>query len=519
MQLRPYQQENKLEITESFNEHQGVLYALPTRGGKTAVFADLIKDWIAHNKNVCIIAHREPLITQGANTIERITGIKAGIILAEDSTRPWSPVQVCSIQSMRRRTLPVTPDYIIIDEAHLANAKSYINFLSKYPQAKRLLVTATPHRLDKKGFTEFASKIVLGPSVAQLLEMGFLAEPKMYTGSDVGSSLANVRTTMGDYKVSDLEELMGGTKIMGDIVGEYKAKAHGRKGVVFCPTVEHSKQVAKAFCDAGIPAEHIDGAMDKAEVKAVLIRLKEGTTWVVSNVDMLSEGWDEPTISYVGLARPTKSLSKYLQQGARGLTLCENKPDCVIIDHGNNIQEHGHILQHRNWTLAGDTHRDKVLKTHRECPSCGGWTRLGKFNCEVCGFEFPRQKRVVNTMLSNLDLVTLENAMLQRIRLDYIAALDLAGKKSQQKLKQNEPPTPPGSAYHHVVNKLKEDHKKSGLSEGEALDKAKKSFGKAVSFNESKKLIAEIYQPYLIPALPKKNETWLQDVVDKALAH
>jgi hypothetical protein len=108
--------------------------------------------------------------------------------------------------------------------------------------------------------------------------------------------------------------------------------------------------------------------------------------------------------------------------------------------------------------------------------------------------------------------------MLQRVRLDYIAALDLAGKKSQQRIKRNETPTPPGSAYHHIINKLKEDHMKSGLSEDEALSKAKKSFSKAVSFNESKKLIDEIYNSYLTPALPAKNETWLKDVLDKALA-
>jgi superfamily II DNA or RNA helicase len=502
MELRPYQVKAKQEVINAFDDHQGVFLMLPTGGGKTAIFSSLTKDWVEQGKNVCILAHREELITQGASTIERITGIKAGVILAGDSTRPWSPIQVCSIDSMRRRTLPVTPDYIIIDEAHLINSKRYVNFLKKYPNSKRLLVSATPKRLDKKGFTEFASHMVIGSTINQLIDLGYLVKPKVYTGSDLGGSLAGVAKKMGEYSSSQLGELMSGTKIMGDIVGQYQEKAPGRKGVVFCPTVEHSKQVAKAFNDMGIKAEHIDGTTPSTERKDILARLKNGETTIVTNVAILCEGWDEPSIGYVGLARPTKSLALYIQQAGRGLRTHENKPDCIIIDHGNNIDEHGHLLAEKKWDLHGSTAKDKILKTHRECPKCGGWSRIGRLNCEVCGHEFPRQQRVVNTMLSTMKLTTVEDARLRKIRMEYIGYLDKAGKLSEARLKEGGLPVKSGMAYFKMVDKY-----------------GKEDFSKAVPYKEGLRLVKEVYEPYLqVKEAPKKDTDWLMGVVDKALA-
>ena len=425
MKLRDYQQINLHEIVQGFEHHQGVFYTLPTGGGKTVVIGGLIQHYLPQGATFALLAHREELLTQAHRTIDTLTGIDAGIIQAGDSTRPNSPIQLCSIQSMRTRGLPFAPDFIITDEAHLCKAKSYMDFYNAYAEAKRLFVSATPCGLDGRGFHDVASLMVHGPQIHHMVERQYLAPPVVYTGSHIAGDLKGIKKQAGDYAVGALSSMMQGVQLMGDVVEQYFKYGAGRKGVVFCVDVNHSKSVATAFNQAGIKAEHIDGAMSKIERQAILQRLKTGETTIVSNCNILCEGWDEPTISYVALARPTKSLALYVQQAGRGLRLAEGKANCVIMDHANNTAEHGHVMEHRDWSLEGKKYKEKHTRNYKECPACGSWESKTAERCLSCGYKWQKREREIITVKASIGQWNDAKA----IESHYVNCLKLAKKK------------------------------------------------------------------------------------------
>ena len=424
--LRPYQQQGLDSIIEAFTAgEEGVFYTLPTGGGKTVVFSAFIKHYLKNECKFVVVAHRQELLKQAHYNIFKYTKIDAGIIKASNSDKPNSPIQLCMIQSLRSRELPFEPDYIITDEAHLCKAGSYVDFYEKYPQAKKLYVSATPCRADGKGFGDLASVLIKGLSIGEMIENGYLSPSRVFTASNVASQLKGIKKQAGDYAINALADMMQSVELMGDIVKQYQKHAMGRKGVVFCVNVLHSIAVAKAFNDAGIVAEHLDGKMDSEHREAVLERLKTGETTIVTNCGILCEGWDEPSISYVGLARPTKSLALYIQQAGRGLRLFEGKENCIILDHGNNTNEHGHIEECREWSLDGatkvstyeETERGEKNRKPKECPNCGEWVDKNALECN-CGYEF----QPVKTIDVEMEEVKLDNEKNEIIKA-YIEAL------------------------------------------------------------------------------------------------
>ena len=468
IELRPYQQEGLDSIIEAFTDgEEGVFYTLPTGGGKTVVFSALINHYLPHEKTFAIVAHRVELLKQAHKTLETLTGVDAGLVKASNSNKPNSPIQLCMIQSLRSRALPFEPDYIITDEAHLCKAGSYVDFYEKYPQAKKLYVSATPCRADGKGFGDLASVLIKGLSIGEMIENGYLSPSRVFTASNVASQLKGIKKQAGDYAINALADMMQSVELMGDIVKQYQKHAMGRKGVVFCVNVLHSIAVAKAFNDAGIVAEHLDGKMDSEHREAVLERLKTGETTIVTNCGILCEGWDEPSISYVGLARPTKSLALYIQQAGRGLRLFEGKENCIILDHGNNTNEHGHIEECRDWSLeGGETTKNAYgfKSSHKQCPNCGEWVNPQDTNCK-CGYIFDKKKIEINVCdvemeeIKAKDKVEVEETVAFEIEKHYINALKMCKEKGWKV----------GRAYHMVVQKWTLPYFKGAISYKKSL--------------------------------------------------
>jgi superfamily II DNA or RNA helicase len=267
--------------------------------------------------------------------------------------------------------------------------------------------------------------------------------------------LDKVKTLGGEYNQGALGEYMVAGELVGDVVEQYKAKAFGRKGVVFCVGINHSQLVCKQFNDAGIPAEHLDGTIEDSERKAILNRLHAGQTTIVTNANVLCEGWDEPTVSYVGLARPTKSLALYIQQAGRGLRICPEigKTDCIIIDHANHVTEHGHILEERIWTLEGNLNiKTKKKKNYKECPVCAMWIKLKDSSCSACGYTYPI--RTVNIIQA--DFVEKPVEVLDPLVKEYRALLRFAKSKGHK----------PGYAYFRLIDKYGQETVKAKLSYG-----------------------------------------------------
>jgi DNA repair protein RadD len=455
MQLRDYQRCAIDRVNTAFGSGaRGVFLVLPTGGGKTVIFTEIIRQAVEQGKRCVVVAHRGELIQQAGKTIARV-GIQHGVIKAGPSTFPMAHVQVVSIDSMRNRNLPWHPDLIVLDEAHLAKSNRYNQFLAKHLDTPRLLVSATPIRSDGTGFTDIADELVVGSTVSQLIthpDGPFLVPPRIFTGSGELDGLASIKTLGGDYNQGQLEDFMSSTKLVGDVLAQYLTHANGRKGVVFCVGINHSKLVAQQFNQAGIVAEHLDGTLPDAQRAGILARLKSGQTQIVTNASVLCEGWDEPSVSYVGLARPTKSLALYIQQSGRGLRICPEigKTDCIIVDHGENVERHGHILEDREWSLAGKKAKDKIRKKFKRCKQCDEWIPINANPCPSCGYKsLGRSVDIMETPLEEQVVV-----ILNPVQDEYRKLLCFSATKGYK----------PGFAYQKLLERFGADEVKAHIT-------------------------------------------------------
>jgi superfamily II DNA or RNA helicase len=203
---------------------------------------------------------------------------------------------------------------------------------------------------------------------------------------------------MGDYANDELAEVMDKPTITGDAVQHYFKYAPGKRAIVFCVSVQHSRHVAAQFNSAGIAAVHVDGETD-FEVRDRAIReFREGSIKILCNVELFGEGFDVPVLEAVILLRPTQSLGLYLQQVGRSLRPCEGKTKAVILDHVGNCQRHGLPDEERVWSLEGHTAQKKSLADSlpiRICPNCMAAQPATVKICKYCGTAFEIQYRTV----------------------------------------------------------------------------------------------------------------------------
>ena len=336
---------------------------------------------------------------QSVRTFDEV-GVKHGIIATNFPENRNNPIQLVSVQTISRRIGKYSsPDIIILDEGHHSAAGTWRKLFDNYPKAFFILLTATPERLDGKGLKEFANVMVMGPTVSQLISEGYLSDYKAYApASQIDTS--SIKKSMGDFQKTALAEAADQRKIRGDAVKEYLAKAKGKRAIVFCVNIEHSKHVVQTFQEAGVSAAHIDGTTPGPERDRKLKLFKEGKIDVLSNVELFGEGYDCPAIEAVILLRPTQSLSLHLQQVGRSLRPSDGKRFSIILDHAGNIERHGLPDQPRLWSLDGKKEREKNEKESttrvRMCPDCFAVLRVYVERCPECGSaEIKRKMREI----------------------------------------------------------------------------------------------------------------------------
>lgn len=382
-----------------------LLLVLATGGGKTALAASVGNGAVAKGKRCLFIAPRREIIAQAfwkfveAGVAENDLGIIMGdgriphaITRAPYvARRPMAPVQVASIQTLANRRLPPA-DVVFIDEAHHATSKTYQAVIDHYLAlgAKIVGLTATPCRGDGKGLKAFERLHVIA-TFAQLAAKGFLLIPRVFT-TPTPPDLTKVKVTSGgDYDPEALAALMDQRELVGDTVRHYQRLGAGRRAVIFAASVEHSRHLTEAFRDAGIAAAHVDGKTKTAERDAILGALRAGELSVVANYGVLTEGWDEPLVSYVALCRPTRSLALYLQMAGRGLRPGPGKPDALLVDHAGCVYRHGFPQDDREWSLEG--RKARGAPSVRTCKQCYAALPAGTLVCPECGYEFPAEDR------------------------------------------------------------------------------------------------------------------------------
>ena len=370
MNLRDYQQQAVDDLRSAYQAgHRAPLLCLPTGGGKTIIFSAIAHSAAARGKQVLILVHRRELLHQASRKLTDI-GLDHGLIAA-GMTATDQPVQVASVQTLVRRLLTMDwqPSLIIIDEAHHASAGSWDRVLRHWPDAFRLGVTATPCRLDGRGLASAFDQLVLGPSVADLTNWGFLSPARIYA-PPVVADLTGLRRRAGDYATDQAATAMDRPTVTGDAIAHYTRLASGQRAIAFCCSVDHASHVAASFNAAGIPAATLLG--NTPDRDAVVAAFDGGSVQILVTVDVVSEGFDIPAASCAILLRPTQSLGLYLQQVGRVLRPAPGKQAAVILDHVGNVHRHGFPDDHREWSLAEGARRatGTAAPSVRTCPEC-----------------------------------------------------------------------------------------------------------------------------------------------------
>lgn len=350
LQLRPYQVDTVAAI---MNPPMGVtrqLVVAATGSGKTVMLSAMIDRMLPQGGRALVLAHREELLNQAKAEIEGfVPDLMVELEQAQNrATREHHlfassrrHVVVGSVQTLRGQRLkawaPDSFDLIIIDEAHHSSASSYVDIITHFGcydenvLTPLIGVTATPNRSDGIGLKVVFQHIAAVYGIRELVELGFLCGIRAI---NVQSSvdISQVKINRGDFAAKELEKTIDDNERNALIVQAYKKWACGRPAVAFTAGVEHAHHLADWFRSGGISAESVWGDMDRDLRKSVFARFKSGKIQILTNCNLLTEGFNEPKTSCIILARPTKSSLILTQQVGRGTRLFPGKTDCLVID-------------------------------------------------------------------------------------------------------------------------------------------------------------------------------------------
>lgn len=343
--LRDYQIDICSRVSEAFEHHRSVMVQMPTGTGKTVVLAELVKRLKMKNEGlkILIVAHRRELVGQIKATIKR---------MKMDSRN----ITVETIQTISRRidALDFIPSLVVIDEAHHALAKTYKMMWDAWPDARFLGLTATPCRLNGKGFTDLFDVLVQSWDIPTFIKEKWLSTYDFVSIKSDGVTQRLIdslqkRGADGDYQNKEMDMLLNKRPSIERLYQSFEEYGKDRKGIVYAINISHAKKIMELYQEHGIKAVAIDSKTPAAERQADIEAFKNGDIQVLVNVDIFSEGFDCPDVEFVQLARPTLSLAKYLQMVGRGLRVAKGKKNCVIIDNVGLYRVFGLPSQVWNW--------------------------------------------------------------------------------------------------------------------------------------------------------------------------
>lgn len=378
--LRDYQRKNKAEIYKEWgNGSMNLMLQMPTGTGKTHLFASIIKDlqdyfyqksrlnstesWEERNKwvlpKILVLVHRIELIEQIHDTLAEKYKHSSGIVSGGVIMGETKNVIVASVQTFSRRAKlekwvkDVDFDFIIIDEAHHSTAESYQRVRKTWPKARLLGVTATPYRLNHQPFTDVYDKLILSEPVYKFIEKGYLCQYDYFSikpSSQIQYQIDHLATDFsGDYDERAMSELLNQDRIRASILGTYEKFAKGKKGIVYTINRLHNQMLASLFSAHGYNVAYIDSQTPKEERNNTVQAFREGKLDIIFNVNIFSEGFDCPDVEFIQLARPTKSLSMYLQQVGRGFRISEGKEKVLFLDNVGLYNRFGLPSARRAW--------------------------------------------------------------------------------------------------------------------------------------------------------------------------
>ena len=371
--------------------------------------AEIARRTTANNKRVMFLIHRKEVLQQAVRTFDK-QGVNPDLLTAG------------MVQTLTRRVDKLdVPDLILVDEAHHALARSYQNILNKFPKAIVLLFTATPHRTGRVQLDRIADDIIVGQSIHELTEKGFLAPFRYFQPpGDFDSSLLK-RGSTGDFTNESMNQAMS-TKIFGHIVKQYKRIAPGMQAVVYTYSIDSAIKIAAEFNSEGISAVEVDGTTSKEKRDLAVRKFREQEIKILVNVNLFTEGVDLPNVDCVIMARPTASLALYLQFSMRCLNPRPGKT-AIIIDHANNFKSFGYPDDDRDWKKAIISGKQKSKTLLKDpglsivtCDYCFAVVKASEVKdgkCPICGKPIKVHEA---KPISDVDLVEATKARKQLVK-------------------------------------------------------------------------------------------------------
>ena len=353
IKLFDYQEDMKERIEKALRLHRSVMAQMPTGTGKTYLLTAVIDSFVSNNpmEKVWIVAHRRELVSQIDETVRKFHSY-----FASNTSSLLSSVKAMSIQWLMRHydEIEEEPGMIVIDEAHHALAKTYKEMWERFPNAKFLGLTATPCRLNGKGFTDLFDILVQSWSVPEFISKGRLATYDFVSIKSDGMTQRLIdslqkRGADGDYQNKEMDMLLNKKPTIERLYQSLEEFGKDRKGIVYAINISHAQKITKLYQENGVKAIAIDSKTPATERQQDIEAFKKGDIQVLVNVDIFSEGFDCPDVEFVQLARPTLSLAKYLQMVGRGLRVAKGKKNCVIIDNVGLYRVFGLPSQVWNW--------------------------------------------------------------------------------------------------------------------------------------------------------------------------
>jgi superfamily II DNA or RNA helicase len=370
--LRPHQIEAKAKIFEAWTKYDSVMLQMPTGTGKTYLFTSLINDIIntykfAHKYiKILIVAHRTELLDQISSTLNKF-GIAHGFIQGTREQYLWKRVQVGSIMSLLTdknyyNVCRQKFDYIIVDEAHHSLADTYIRLFGLFPNAKKLGVTATPWRLNHESFLSLYQYLIVSPQISWFINNNLLSDfdyVSIKQDSEVQRLVDKSEVVnTGEFSNVDLDNTFNNQRIRSKLYESYLQFANGRKGIIYAINKRHAAKIAELYSSHGVKAMAIDCDTPRDVRQEMISAFKSGEISVLVNVDIFTEGFDCPDVNFIQLARPTRSLSLYLQQVGRGLRIVEGKEKTIILDNVGLYNYFGLPDANRKWQYHFVGHED-----------------------------------------------------------------------------------------------------------------------------------------------------------------
>lgn len=353
IKLFDYQEDMKERIEKALRLHRSVMAQMPTGTGKTYLLTAVIDSFVSNNsmEKVWIVAHRRELVSQIDETVRKFHSYSAS-----NTSSLLSSVKAVSIQwlSKHYNEIEEEPGMIVIDEAHHALAKTYKEMWERFPKAKFLGLTATPCRLNGKGFTDLFDVLVQSWDIPEFISKGRLATYDFVSIKSDGVTQRLIdslqkRGADGDYQNKEMDMLLNKKPSIERLYRSLEEYGKDRKGIVYAINISHAQKITKLYQEHDVKAIAIDSKTPAMERQQDIEAFKKGDIQVLVNVDIFSEGFDCPDVEFVQLARPTLSLAKYLQMVGRGLRVAKGKKNCVIIDNVGLYRVFGLPSQVWNW--------------------------------------------------------------------------------------------------------------------------------------------------------------------------